>query len=79
MNFSSDDLAKIEGIVALFQDFCRIHLQQLCFGKAEHNQPAQESAGFARCCRNLRASAMVSVRVAEKASRDVLLNCAVLP
>ena len=42
MNFSSDDPAKIAGIVALFQDFCRIHM-------------------------------------AEKASRDVPPNCAVLP
>ena len=79
MNFSSASLAEIDGLLDVNRDFCKLEMQQSRLGKAERDQPALESKGFARRCRNLRASATVSVRVAEKASRDALPNCAVLP
>ena len=77
MNFSSVQLAEIEGLLDVNRDFCRFEMQQLCFGKAEHNQPALESEGFARRCRNLRTSAMVSVRVAKRhrVARRRIVRC----
>ena len=79
MNFSSDDPAKIAGIVALFQDFCRNHMQQFRLGKAERNQPALESEESGAALPKPARKRYGFGACGEKASRDAPPNCAVLP
>ncbi len=45
MNFSSVQLAEIDGLLDVNRDFCKLEMQQSRLGKAERDQPALESKG----------------------------------